>query len=173
MTFERLRQLTSNGRENPLRAGSRNPQEKLMPVPSFTDDARSCVDDHPYVGPALIGVELRHLWSDGTELPVLTGGASDDPTNPYATHLLVGEDVCRELTGLSRTQQKRARQDGLLPFYRHRGRHILYRVGDLYDYRDAMFVPVAPKPKIITRSRTPEHNRKIADGVRRAKAIRS
>ncbi|MGE0138042.1 MAG: hypothetical protein AB7L17_16970 [Ilumatobacteraceae bacterium] len=94
-----------------------------------------------------------------------------DPNRPYPPHRLVGEDIAEDLTGLTRTQQKRARNDGLLPFYRHRNRTIHYRVGDLYDYRDAMFVSVEPKPK-VTRTRTAEHNARIAAGVKAARAKR-
>lgn len=88
---------------------------------------------------------------------------------PYPPHALVDEGVAEEITGLTRLQQKRARHDGLLRFYRSRGRTIRYQVADLLAYRDAMFVPVTPKPK-ITRKRTPEHNAKIAAAVKAARA---
>lgn len=95
-----------------------------------------------------------------------------DPDRPYLAHQLVGPEIAQEITGLSPSQQKRARQDGLLKFYRHRGMAILYKVADLYEYRDAMFVAVDRKPK-ITRTRSAEHNEKIAASVRAARAKKS
>ena len=92
-----------------------------------------------------------------------------DPDHPYLAHRLVGPEIAEEITGLSPSQQKRARQDGLLKFYRHRGMAIRYKVADLYEYRDAMFVAVDRKPK-ITRKRSPEHNEKIAASVKAARA---
>jgi hypothetical protein len=94
---------------------------------------------------------------------------SGDPTHPYPAHLIVDEKIATEITGLTYAQQKRARFDGLLPFYRHRGHKVLYRVGDLYAYRDAMFVPTKRRPA-VKRKRTPEHNEKIGIAVKAAKA---
>lgn len=53
-----------------------------------------------------------------------------DPDHPYLAHRLVGPEIAEEITGLSPSQQKRARQDGLLKFYRHRGMAIRYKVAD-------------------------------------------
>jgi len=102
--------------------------------------------------------------SQSTHSPV-----DPDPPVPYPPHQLVGDDIAGEITGLSPYQLKRARQDGLLRFYRHRGRVNLYAVADLVTYRDAMLVAVEPKPK-VTRTRSAEHNARIAEGVRRARA---
>ena len=101
-------------------------------------------------------------------MPVVPPSVDDPNLYPYQRHRLVGVDVAEEITGLSITQQKRARLGGLLPFYRHQGRAIRYLMGDLYDYRDAMKVEVARKP--ITRVRTPEHNLAISNAMKAAAA---
>ena len=100
-------------------------------------------------------------------MPVTDSPALSD-LYPYPRHLIADVEVCTEVTGLTITQQKRARLGGLLPFYRHQGRAIRYLMGDLYDYRDAMKVEVAPKP--ITRVRTPEHNLAISNAMKAAAA---
>ncbi|MEP6658852.1 MAG: hypothetical protein ABJD24_02935 [Acidimicrobiales bacterium] len=112
-----------------------------------------------------VGSVLRSSWS------FLCPSLSRPATPPIRTQRTSSfdEKIATEITGLTHAQQKRARFDGLLPFYRHRGHKVLYRVGDLYAYRDSMFVPTKRKPP-ITRTRTPEHNEKIGNAVKAARA---
>lgn len=89
--------------------------------------------------------------------PVPDPSPTGDPLYPWPPHVIVDKHEAGPFLGLSDHQLNRARFDGVLPYYLHRGRSVGFLAADLYEYRDAMRIVKPPKPK-VTRKRTAEHN---------------
>jgi excisionase family DNA binding protein len=94
----------------------------------------------------------------------------EDIDQPWPPHQLLRPEQVAEYLGVSKAWVKRARLDGIIEFVKVRG-GLRIKARTLYAYVEDNTEPAKPKP--ITRYRSAEHNRKIGESVRRARAQRA
>lgn len=133
-----------------------------------TNASSTVTTDDPslYLGTALLGGHLCHVWLDGTVLPILAGSASDGMPIAYASEAEFLDEVsAATFLNIPLIRLQKWRKGGRIPYFKPTHKTVLFDKRDLIALMTATRVEATtPPPAPRSHPKSPEHRAAIAAG---------